>query len=187
MTTYVGTPAVSAIFQGSTPLLEAYLGDLLVYASYTILPQENAYNGYDGVGDKGGGTASAGFTLNTNGTVTASGGTTSPYTNWNISGGSYISYKIISSSKIGFPSFTAPMAASDDGSVRVQMNANRSFIASAGASASQANNETRTYTEEYDIIIEVSVWSAATGGTILAKVRYSISVNASFYYTGNID
>lgn len=156
----------------------AFLLNPYIFIFYE-LGEETASDSAGGSGESGSVTATASFTFNSSGTVTAVAGTTSPYTNWNTLGGgtsSYISYKLLSG---GLTS--APMAASDDGSTRVQMNSNRTFTVSASASAPGVDG----YDSEFvSAIIEVWVWTAASGGSILAKGKYNLSAFAEFNYTG---
>jgi len=143
------------------------------------LGEETASDSASASGISGGVTALARFTFNSNGTVTAISGTTSPYTNWNTLGGgtsSYISYKLLSGGGL-----SAPMAASDDGSTRVQMNTNRTFTVSASASAPGVDGYD---SELVSAVIEVWVWTAASGGSILAKGKYNLSAFAEFDYIG---
>lgn len=144
------------------------------------LGEESAEASESGSGETGGVTATARFTFNSNGTVTALAGVSSPYTNWNAFGGgtsSYISYKLLSGGGL-----SAPMAASNDGSTRVQMNSNRNFTVSASASAPGSDGYD---SQSVSAVIEVWVWNAASGGSILAKGKYNLSAFAEFNYTGD--
>jgi hypothetical protein len=187
MPIYFGTTDNTNLYLGTTPIETVYLGTTVVYESSYNLGTEIAQNFNDGFGETGSVSATARFTFNTNGTVTAVAGTSSPYTNWNIVGGTHISYRIVSSTTSGSPAWTAPMADSNDGSVRVSMASARAFIISASASAAQAAGQELngyTYVEALDRTIEVWVWNAASGGKVLAKGTYQIIASASFAYTG---
>lgn len=179
----LGSTNTSNLYLGSTQIEAVYLGTTPIYTSSYNLGNESAVDSHYGSGESGSVSSSAGFTFNTNGTVTAVSGDTSPYTNWNIVGGTHISYRIISTSSSGTPTFTAPMSDSNDGSVRVAMTSARAFSASASASAAAAAG-TGYYEEGIDRTIEVWVWNAATGGKVLAKGTYRISATAGFNYTG---
>ena len=164
----------------------SFLLNPYAYGIFYGLGIESAVDNADGFGETGSVSSTARFTFNTNGTVTAVSGDTSPYTNWNTFGGSHISYRIVSAAASGGAGFTAPMAASNDGSVRVAMTSARAFIASASAGASQASG-TGSYVEETTNVIEIWVWNAASGGSVVAKGKYTISASASFAYTGELD
>lgn len=184
MSIFLGTAAMQKAYIGSSEIEKIYQGTTEIYTSSYNLGTESAADSADGSGESGSVSSTASFTFNTNGTVTAVSGDTSPYTNWNTVGGSHISYRIVSSSTSGLASFSAPMAASNDGSVRVAMTSARSFTASASASASQAAGSGGGYEEGASRTIEVSVWNAASGGKVVAKGTYTISASASFAYTG---
>ncbi len=163
----------------------SFLLNPYAYGIFYGLGTESATDSaYDG-GETGSVSSDASFTFNTNGTVTAVSGDTSPFTNWNTFGGSHISYRIVSTVVSGGAGFTAPMAASDDGSVRVAMTSARTFAAFADSGASQAAGAGGYYEESMDRTIEIWVWSASTGGTLLAKGKYRISATAGFNYTGD--
>lgn len=179
----LGSTNTSNLYLGATQIDAVYLGTTPIYTSSYNLGSESAVDSNYGSGESGSVSSTASFTFNTNGTVSAVSGDTSPYTNWNIVGGTHISYRIVSTSSSGTPSFTAPMSASDDGSVRVAMTSARAFVASASAGAAQAAS-TGYYEEGIDRTIEVWVWNAATGGKVLAKGTYRISATAGFTYTG---
>jgi hypothetical protein len=164
----------------------SFLLNPYAYGIFYGLGIESAVDSADGFGETGSVSATARFTFNTNGTVTAVAGITSPYTNWNTFGGSHISYRVLSTDSTGGASFSAPMAASDDGSVRVAMTSARAFIAGASAGASQASG-TGSYAEGITNIIEIWVWNAASGGSVVAKGKYTIGASASFSYTGELD
>ena len=184
MSVFLGTSSMQKAFLGTSEVEKIYLGTTEIYTSSYNLGTEFASASNDGFGETGGVSASAYFNFNTTGTVTAGSGISSPYTNWNTVGGSHISYRVISTTSTGSASFTAPMAASDDGSVRVAMTSLRQFTASASAGASAAAGAGGYYEESMDKFIEIWVWNAATGGKVVAKGKYSISATAGFNYTG---
>lgn len=180
----LGSTNTSNLYLGATQIDAVYLGTTPIYTSSYNLGSESAVDSSYGSGESGSVSSTASFTFNTNGTVSAVSGDTPPYTNWNIVGGTHISYRIVSTTSSGTPSFTAPMSASDDGSVRVAMTSARAFTASASADATAAADGTGYYEEGIDRTIEVWVWNAATGGKVLAKGTYRISATAGFNYTG---
>lgn len=188
MPTYLGTTEQAEIYLGSTKIENVYLGTTRVFDAYYDLGSESAVNSAGGSGESGSVSATAGFIFNTNGTVTAISGDTSPYTDWIEGGGSsgtsYISYRIISTSSSGTAVFSAPIAASDDGSVRIAMTGARTFSASASASATKAAQQGGSYEESMDRTIQIWVWSASSGGEVLSKGTYRIAASASFSYTG---
>lgn len=185
MPIFNGTNSLQKAYVGSTEVEKIYQGTTEIYTSSYNLGTESAVDSASGFGETGSVSSTASFTFNTNGTVTAVSGDTSPYTNWNIVGGSHISYRIISTTSVGPASFTAPMAASNDGSVRVAMTSARQFIASASAGASAAASQNGYYEESIDRTIEIWVWNAASGGKVVAKGRYRIAASADFNYTGD--
>jgi hypothetical protein len=158
----------------------AFLLNPYIFSISYELGEESAQASESGSGETGSVTATARFTFNSNGTVTALAGVSSPYTNWNAFGGgtsSYISYKLLSG---GLTS--APMGSSADGSTRVQMNSNRAFTVSASAGTPGQDGYD---SESVSAVIEVWVWNAASGGSILAKGKYNLSAFAEFNYTGD--
>lgn len=185
MSIFLGTASLQKAYIGSTEVEKIYQGTTEIYTSAYNLGTESALDSASGSGESGSVSSTASFTFNTNGTVSAISGDTSPYTNWNIVGGSHISYRIISTASVGSAGFTAPMAASNDGSVRVAMTSARQFVASASADASAAASQNGYYEESMDRTIEIWVWNAASGGKVIAKGRYRISASADFNYTGD--
>lgn len=181
MPIFNGTNSLQKAYVGSTEVEKIYQGTTEVYTSSYNLGTESAVDSSYADGESGSVSSTSRFTFNTNGTVTAVSGDTSPYTNWNVIGGSHISYRVISSSGSGF---SAPMSASNDGSIRVAMNAARAFIASANADANSAALNNGYYQESSDTTIEIWVWNAASGGKVVAKGRYRIAATAGFNYTG---
>tara|TARA_R110000868_G_scaffold111104_6_gene300253 strand:- start:117 stop:683 length:567 start_codon:yes stop_codon:yes gene_type:complete len=185
MSIFLGTTALQKAYLGASEIEKIYQGTTEIYTSLYNLGSESAIDSQSGSGETGSVSSTARFTFNANGTVTAVSGATSPYTNWNTVGGSHISYRIVSTTSIGPAGFTAPMSASNDGSIRVAMTSARAFIASASASAGDASHtDFQYYEESMDRTIEVWVWNAATGGKVIAKGTYRIAASAGFNYTG---
>ena len=184
MSVFLGTSSMQKAFFGSSEIEKIYQGTTEIYTSSYNLGNEEAVDSADGFGETGSVSSTASFTFNTNGTVTAVSGDTPPYTNWNTVGGSHISYRIVSTTSSGSGEFSAPMAASNDGSVRVAMTSVRTFTASGSAGASAAAGAGGYYEESMDRTIEIWVWNASTGGKVLAKGTYRIAASAGFNYTG---
>lgn len=122
--------------------------------------------------------SSATITFGTNGVVSFSqaGNDTSnsaPATNWNINGGTYVSYELLS--QFGTGSFDI---------IESTMYGENRHLMSSGALNLSATalallNEG---SDSGEITIKLSVWDAATGGTRTAYGIYSVS--ASAYVTG---
>lgn len=180
MALFLGTTSNKNVYIGSTKIQKVYLGASQLYAAYFDLGSESAYHETFGTGSKGGVSASSGFTFNSNGSVTAVNGITSPYTNWNISGGAYLSWKETYSE--GFGSFTTPIAQStDSGENRIQINANRAFLVSVSAGGNSDDYQALSK------VIEVSIWDSLSGGTLISRGTYSMFASAEWFYQSDIN
>lgn len=123
--------------------------------------------------------ASSTITFNTNGTVTFSGSgdiidlDTSPATNWNTNGGSYLSYETISFTlgTSGSATVTGGLASS------TFLGENRHNLGSAAfvisVSSSLLVNQLGNRNEQ--IYIKVSIWDSASGGRRTAYGSYNAS------------
>lgn len=129
--------------------------------------------------------ASATITFNTNGTVTFAGTgdlvdfDSSPTTNWNINGGSYLSYEtlIISSDVGGTATVTGGLATSTFlGENRHNLGASN-FVLSASATLPVGEQGFRTAT----VYIKVSIWDAASGGRRTAYGLYNAGASAGAF------
>ena len=133
--------------------------------------------------------AIARFNFNTAGTVTVSGNgnttptNTTPFTNWNTNGGTYLSYEVIGRAVApigggqGSYSVTGSLAPSSPyGENRHQVSATQ-FQIICNASFDSTNGDTSAGSASQ--VLKISIWSAATGGTRQAFGIYTVSASSS--------
>lgn len=130
--------------------------------------------------------AVARFNFNTAGTVTVAGiGTTmltntTPFTNWNTNGGTYLSYELLSwdigGTTPGGLTFSGLTASSPYGENRQQVSVTMFQLIASGNFDSSGGDIIAGYASA---TIKVSIWSAATGGTRQAFGIYTVTADAS--------